>query len=227
LLRSGWFRSALLWLSIGLGCIWYLLRRGWMALLLIAVIAGLWFADKIHLFSLLGGPWLQWWKILLFYFLVLILWSGMKLRRRVVVEEFVDYTMPEKPGLLGQSGENKTNDANKPQSMAKGLATLLVVKLAQVREMYQAGSTLEQRPIQTDVGQVQSVEASTIDDVRGLLNNAVSAESQLTLGFLQIPVGTIIALFARIFQGPRIIGVYEKVVGSQATSRECCSQNAS
>jgi hypothetical protein len=41
-----------------------------------------------------------------------------------VVEEFVDYTMPEKPGLLGQSGENKTNDANKPQSMAKGLATL-------------------------------------------------------------------------------------------------------
>jgi tetratricopeptide (TPR) repeat protein len=177
-----------------------------MVLLLVTIIAGLWWADKIHLFSLLGGPWLQWWKVLLFYFLILILWSGIKLRRRVVIEEFVDYTVPEKPDIPDQSGENKTNGANKPQSIAKGLATLLVVKLAQVREMYQAGSTLEQRPIQTDVGQVQSVEASTIDDVRGFLKDAVSAESRFTLGFLQIPVGTIIALFARVFQGPRIIG---------------------
>jgi hypothetical protein len=206
LLLSGWFRSLLLWLSRRLGWIWYLLKRGWIVLLLVAIIAGLWWADKIHLYNLLEGPWLQWWKVLLFYFLILILWSGMKVRRRVVVEEFVDYTMPEKPGISDQSDENKANATNKPQSIAKGLATLLVVRLAQVREMYQAGSTLEQRPIQTDVGQVQSVEPSTIDDVRGILNDAVSAESRLTLGFLQIPVGTIMALFARIFQGPRIIG---------------------
>jgi hypothetical protein len=190
LFHLGWFRSALLWLSRGLGYIGYWLRRGWILLLVVVTVICLWRADTVHLLSTLGGPWLQWWKVLLIDAVFLILWLGIQTRKRTVVEEFVDFMSPNKPGISNQTGnQSKGDDANQFKSITKGLAILLVVRLSQVRESYKSGNTLEQRPIQTDVGSVRSFEAPTnLDDVKGFLKDAVSAESKFSFGFFQIPL---------------------------------------
>jgi tetratricopeptide (TPR) repeat protein len=148
-----------------------------------------WIVNQLYLF-------LAWLKsqasiILGLYALVLLLGWVWKARKRVVIEEFVDYA------------------SKQPDTAVKGLATLLVVKLSHLRDLYRAVD--EQRAISTSVSTNQSIDATIkVEDVSEFLKDAVSAQSKFSLGALEIPVGTLLSLFGRIVQGPRILGSLHK-----------------
>lgn len=193
-----------------IGSIYYWLRSGWRPLLLWFVIvallvclpdyitlvlttkAGIWPRWLNILILQWWNAWLQQWKtVLAFYTLLLLLWWVWQARKRVVIESFIDYT------------------ADKPSPDPQGLATLLVVNLAQLHELYRVVD--EQRSISMDAGPRQSIDATIkAEDVSGFLQGAVSAQFQLSLGPFVIPIGTLLALIGHLVQGPRIIGSLHK-----------------
>jgi tetratricopeptide (TPR) repeat protein len=120
----------------------------------------------------------------------LIFWAW-QAHKRLVVEDFVDYT-----------------DAQ-PGAGVKGLATLVVTRLGQLHDLYRTVD--EQRAIRTSVSQNESIDANIeVEDVSEFLKDAVSIQSTLHLGPLEIPAGALLSLFGRIVQGPRIIGSLHK-----------------
>ncbi len=190
--NSEW-RSLLFWLATTALVVWLAehLRQfnlqGWNNLSLNALLGEIW----SQFYTLLSGIWSQGLIILGLFTLILLFWWVWKARKRLVIENFTDYT-----------GEQSKPDA-------RGLATLVVVRLAHLRELYQAVD--ERRAIPTSVGVNQSVDATIkVEDVSEFLKDAVSAQSRLTLGPLEIPVGTLFSLIGRIVQGPRIIGSLHK-----------------
>ncbi len=187
-------RYVTFWLARLWGYVYRWLLSGWrpFVLWLILVASAVWLAEqgavRLHLFNVKPGGWFQVWNILAVYALFGILGYAWQARKRIVVEEFVDYAAV---------------DASKP--IAKGLATLLVIKLAQLRELYQAVD--EQRAIPTNVGVNSSLDATiNVEDVSGFLKGAVSPESKLSLGPIAIPVGNLMSLVSRLVQGTRITG---------------------
>jgi len=180
-----------------LGQINHWLGRSWRppVFWLIVTASFIWLGERIaiyfSLFNLKSGTWFQIWNILGVYALSALLWWAWQARKRVVIEEFVDYT--------GDSAK----------SSAKGLATLLIIMLAQLRNLHQEVN--EQRLISTYAEANQSVKVTiNAEDVSGFLKGAASAESKISLGPLQIPVGTLLALVGHLVQGPRIIGSLHK-----------------
>ena len=141
----------------------------------------------LQLYDFITQVWTQWGIILAAYALILLLMWVMRARKRVVIEEFSDY------------------GSGQPKEVVCGLARLLVAKLGQLRDLYQVVD--EQRAVPTSVWVNQSIDA-TIDvgDVTELLKNAVSTQSELSLGPIKIPVGTLISLLGRFAQGPRVTG---------------------
>ncbi len=190
--NSEW-RFLLFWLAVTALVVWLAehLRQfnlqGWNNLSLYTLVRELW----SQFYSPLSGIWSQGWMILGLFTLVLLFWWVWKARKRLVIENFTDYT----------------GDQSKPD--ARGLATLVVVRLAHLRELYQEVD--ERRAIPTSVGVNQSIDATIkVEDVSEFLKDAVSAQSRLTLGPLEIPMGTLLSLIGRIVQGPRIIGSLHK-----------------
>ena len=136
--------------------------------------------DSIHLRSApKDAPWFQWWSILALYTLLwLIVWAW-QARKRLVVEDFIDYV------------------GDQPKPDARGLATFLVVRLGQLHNLYR--SVDEQRAIPTSVLKNESIDATIkVEDVSEFLKNAVSVQSKLSLGPLEIPLGTLMALIGRL-----------------------------
>jgi succinate dehydrogenase hydrophobic anchor subunit len=133
----------------------------------------------------------QWWTVLVVYtLLVLILWVW-RARKRVVIEDFTDYTR------------------NPSKSASAGLATLLVVRLAQLQELYRVVD--EQRALSTEAKSNQAIDATIkVEDVSNFLSSAISAQSKFSLGPVEIPVGTLMSLLGRLVQGPRILGSVHK-----------------
>ncbi len=133
----------------------------------------------------------QWWNVLAVYTLLFLLWWAWKAKKRVVIEDFMDYTM------------------NPPESDSRGLATLLVVRLAQQQELYRVVD--EQRALSTTAKSNQVIDATLkVEDVSDFLSGAISAKSEFSLGPLKIPVGTLMSLIGRLVQGPRILGSLHK-----------------
>lgn len=211
LLRFLHVRNVVLWLARKLGSFLYWLRSEWRPPLfwLVVTAISVWLVEHLvnpqsepwfqgsnfqipyslltGIGTLFVGIWLQWWKILALYTLVWLLWWAWQARKRVVVEDFVDYT------------------SDQPKAAVEGLATLLVVRLGQLRELYQ--NVDEQRAIPTSVWINESVDATIkVGDISEFLKDAVTAQSKFSLGPLEIPVGTLMSLFGRFVQGPRIIG---------------------
>lgn len=206
-LARNWFlRYVTLWFARGLGHIYYVFSREWIApvLGLIASILVVWIADQA-ISTLLAIPWFplktllqslekginfMWsnpWSFLALYAFLLLLWWAMQARHRLVVEAFVNYTDK-------QAGKD-----------VQGLATLLVVRLGQLHDLYRAVD--EQRAISTSVLVNESIDATIkVDDIDELLKDAVSSQSELSLGPLKIPVGTLMSIIGRFVQGPRILG---------------------
>ena len=131
--------------------------------------------------------WSNPWSFLALYTLLWLLWWAWQARHRLMVEEFVNYT------------------DKQPGKDVQGLATLLVMRLGQLHDLYRAVD--EQRAISTSVLENESIDAAIkVEDIDELLKDAVSSQSQLGLGPLKIPVGTLMSLIGRFVQGPRILG---------------------
>jgi len=91
----------------------------------------------------------------------------------------------------------------------KGLATLLVVKLGQLHRLYRAVD--ERRAIPTSVAKNEAIDATIkVEDVGQFLKDAISSQSKLSLGPIEIPIGILMSLLGHIVQGPRIIGSFHK-----------------
>ncbi len=206
-LARNWFlRYVTLWFTRGLGHIYYTLSREWISpvLGLIASVLVVWITDQATS-TLLAIPWFplktllqslekginfMWsnpWSFLALYAFLWLLWWGWQARHRLVVEAFVNYT-------------DKQADKD-----VQGLATLLVVRLGQLHDLYRAVD--EQRAISTSVLENESIDATIkVEDIDELLKDAVSSQSELSLGPLKSPVGTLMSLIGRFVQGPRILG---------------------
>lgn len=206
LARNWFFGYVTLKFARGLGHIYYALSREWMSpvLGLLASVLVVWVADLV-ISTLAAIPWFplktllqalekgiqfMWsnpWSFLALYTLLWLLWWAWQARYRLMVEEFVNYT------------------DKQPGKDVQGLATLLVVRLGQLHDLYRTVD--EQRAISTSVLENESIDATIkVEDINELLKDAVSSQSQLSLGPLKIPVGTLMSLIGRFVQGPRILG---------------------
>lgn len=204
LLRSEWI-PPVFWLIASAGGVWLVEQlqhfnsakagavfHGWTTQTVGAILA----AIASEIFGFLIGIWSQWLLVATVYVIITILLWALQARKRVIIEEFVDYTHDE-------ARDDKTKSA------VDGLATLLVVRLGRLRDLYRAVD--EQRAIPTSVWVNQSIDA-TIDvgNITEFLKDAVSAQSEFSLGPLKIPVGTLLSFLGHVVQGPRIIGSLHK-----------------
>jgi tetratricopeptide (TPR) repeat protein/succinate dehydrogenase hydrophobic anchor subunit len=194
------FRYITLQVCRTLGNIYYWLRNEWRPPLIGLIVTALIVCLLNPVGNAKAQPWYQewwavlsaqWWTILAIYtLLTLILWAW-GARKRVVIEDFTDYTTSPSEGASG------------------GLATLLVVRLAQLQELYRVVD--EQRALSTEAKSNQAIDATIkVEDVSNFLTSAISAQSKFSLGPVEIPVGTLMSLFGRLVQGPRILGSLHK-----------------
>jgi len=199
-------RNIELYLAIVLGQTYSWLKGGWrptilrLAIISIAVSAA---EYLLHQFynrpEVLHRPdiWVLgietiWWKVLIIFALITVVSWAWLARKRFIVEPFSDY-------IDGGSA-------------AKGLSTLLMVNVAQLRDLYSVVD--EQRAIPTEVGENSPIDTTIkVEDVSEFLQNAVSAESELSIGPLKIPIHALIATAGRALQGPRILGNIHKTDG--------------
>jgi tetratricopeptide (TPR) repeat protein len=134
------------------------------------------------------GTWFNMGGVLAVYvFLWLLLWAW-QARKRTVIEEFAEYT------------------GRDPKASALGVSTLLVSEITRLRALYRAVD--EKRVITTTTYTAQQPIDATIkvDDVSDFLKGAVSSESELSIGWLKVPLGTLMALIGLFVRGPRITG---------------------
>jgi cytochrome c-type biogenesis protein CcmH/NrfG len=137
------------------------------------------------------------WSILAIYGLLMLAVLAVRARRRVVVQEFVDHSVDAK---------DESNDALGRRSTGhRGLATLLVVELAELQRLYRVVD--ERRAIGTAVGEGRPLDATVkVEALSEFLQSAVSAESKVSVGPITIPVGALMALLGRLVQGPQLTG---------------------
>ncbi len=179
-------RYITLHVSRTLGSIYYWLRTGWRPPVIWLIVTTLIvclpnYINNVHkanpetwyqwLYILAQEWWnvlyVQWWQVLGFYTILLLLWWTWKAKKRVVIEDFMDYTL------------------NPPKSDSRGLATLLVVRLAQLQELYRVVD--EQRALSTEAKSNQPIDATIkVEDVSEFLTNAISAQSKFSLGQIKM-----------------------------------------
>jgi len=157
---------------------------------------------------------LNWVNIFMVYLALLFLWWILKSRNNIIVEEFIDYT-------------KKT-----PDDPVKGLGTLLVVELGRLNNLFQEVDEKRAIPTSVDVNPALFKKGRSIDPkiiVKEVedLTGMVSAESQLELGILKVPVRLIMALLGRVIQGPRIIGSLHKENGNLILTAQLIGGNQS
>jgi tetratricopeptide (TPR) repeat protein len=139
------------------------------------------------------------WSILAIYALVLVAWAAFQARRRVVVEEFVDHTVKEL-----ENGDARAKAPHEPAHL-RGIATLLVVELDRLEQLYRVVD--ERRAIGTAVGEGRPLDATVkVEALSEILRSAVSAESKVSVGPITVPIGTLMALLGRLVQGPQLAG---------------------
>jgi tetratricopeptide (TPR) repeat protein len=126
-------------------------------------------------------------EVLGIFVLSWLFWWAWQARRRMIIEEFVDFTSKE------------------AQPTTKGLATLLADHLSRARDLYRTVD--EQRAVIAVGVESISIRDANIktEDVTDILKNAVSGNAKFNVGFLEVPVGLLMTLFARLVQGPRIL----------------------
>jgi tetratricopeptide (TPR) repeat protein len=132
------------------------------------------------------------------------LWTLWTARRRIVVEQFVDWT----------------TDAHKPDP--RGVASLVVIELAALRELYTdvdqrrlpasdlgaTGTSTEtaRTLIGTAVQSNKPLDATIqVEDVGQFLETATT-ESTIGVGPIQLPIGMLLGLAGRLARGPRLAG---------------------
>ncbi|MEA2145172.1 MAG: hypothetical protein QOG59_759, partial [Solirubrobacteraceae bacterium] len=138
--------------------------------------------------------WLSLLNLVIAFALLMAIRVFTQARRRVVVENFVDYT----------------KDAEKAVS---GLATLLVAELGRLRGLYDHVN--QQLSVSRSVGVQARGSAARepgafltvrADDLSDVFASAVASEGSFEFGGMKIPIGTLLAVIGRVFKGPRLIG---------------------
>ncbi|TXI29576.1 MAG: hypothetical protein E6Q60_03990 [Nitrosomonas oligotropha] len=139
--------------------------------------------------------------VLCIWALVLIIWSIIQQRYRLLITPF------------DELGDNK---GTKPESDAR-LSVLLASELAQLRDLFQefeegeALQTTADNTLFTGTGlaakESRLFESPIQFDAQGsFMDRVVSTESVLTIGTLKIPINIFLGLVNRFVQGPRISG---------------------
>src|SRR5262249_36165741 len=131
----------------------------------------------------------QFWPIQHFWLIPTIVLAGMfvywawKARGSIVIEDFADHTKDKGGGV--------------------GAATLVAMELARIRDVFRIVD--ERNTLPTAVGEGEPLQAAVkVDDLSEVLRRSVTPETRLTIGSLEIPIGTGMMLLARIVQGPRL-----------------------
>ena len=195
LAHERWFLNAILFFARGFRYMYNFARSIWTSPLFWLAVTISAFAINDYLFlgtvktwsQLLPQLWSQWWAILVAYFLIWLFLGALQARRHLVVEEFKNYA-------------DKQYDAD-----IQGLATLLVVRLGKLHELYHTVN--EQRAIRTSVSESETIDATIqVEDLSAFLRDAVSVNSELSFRPIKVPVGIIMSFFGRLVQGPRLIG---------------------
>ena len=175
--------------------------------------------------------WINWGDILTFDILgkvlgIFILLALMKLlwdsRSTLVIEEFEDDTgdagrdtggdtkkSGDAEAKSGEGSAKKSAAGNPQKTQASGMASLLLVELNRINQLY--CEVNEQRAIHTSVGDRSQVAAVLrVDDPGDVLNTAMSADSKVAIGPIQISLSSFTSLVNRIVGGPRIRGRLQK-----------------
>ena len=145
--------------------------------------------------------WLDWWRVLVLYAALLLLWFAAKAKTRVVIETFEDHTSS--TVHFGESDDSAgTADRSGPHRLdASGMAGLLAARLAEMRSVYQL---LEEPLGRPHPGPVES--AVQLEDIGDVLRSAFTTQSNLSIGPVTLPFGGLMALLGRLIQAPRLRG---------------------
>ncbi len=156
-----------------------------------------------------GFIWWNRWGALLLYVALLLAWSAAKAKTRVVIETFEDHTSSTaasgeaRPGGAGDSRDGAgPSDRPDPHRLdASGIAGLLATKLAEMRNVYQLLEEPLERPRPGPAeGAVQ------LEDIGDVLRSAFTAQSNLTVGPVTLPFGSLMALLGRVIGAPHLRG---------------------
>ncbi|WP_295431680.1 tetratricopeptide repeat protein [uncultured Thiodictyon sp.] len=188
--RWVWFRYLAWWVGRRGGSAWRWLTTGWRVLIapLAAVIGAIWLRDHVldirrSASDILSISFVL--KVAAVTALLTLGWWLYRARRRMVILPFADHT----------------GDAALAAGVA-GLPSRLLNEWARLRSLYQF--TDEARPEQKSDAPIDVTVG--VEDLGEVLQGAVSADSKIGLGPLQVPVGALLSVGGRAAEGPRLTG---------------------
>jgi tetratricopeptide (TPR) repeat protein len=131
-------------------------------------------------------------KLLALLALATVLYGAYRARKNLVIVSFSDFT----------------GDPTQKVFVA-GLAFRLRAQLATISEMYSDGDEAWSSDLNERIALIPQVQ-----DLGTLLQGVVTADTKISLGFLQFPLGAMLGAFSRLVQGPRLTGsVHHSAVG--------------
>lgn len=154
-----------------------------------------------------------WDAVVLLSALAFVGWA-LRARRRLVVEEFADHSgrragPPADPAAPAAAAAGSAPEGAAGGYQTAGLATLLTLALTRLADLHQGSG--QPSPVSThDVSggrRGKMVLAGISSDADAdFLRHAVSAESNVSVGPLNIPVGLLVGFLGRLASGPCIVG---------------------
>src|SRR5262249_49770637 len=94
------------------------------------------------------------------------------------------------------------------KSYVEGLSARLLNELQRLSDLYKViddANPTSTQPASGDRTALIGVTAS-VEDVGNALRGAITTETKVKLWFFEVPVGAVVAAFARFVQGPRLTG---------------------
>jgi len=191
-----WFCRNILWLPRILGLFYRILKwiiSGWRRIFILPIVAFVIIKETFLFPSKYNFPnQYNWYVFSTLFILTILFFVVTKQKKRIVIEPFVDFTGAD------------------PKKGAKGLSTLLMANLLKLQKTF-SESEAEQTPVSAAVGQCRTINAAIIPgQMETVLKSLESGESEISFGFLKIPIGLVAALFARMVKSPRILATLHK-----------------
>ena len=188
---SVWFRYIAWWMALASGRVRCWLVSGWgrWLLLFTAVILGAWLRaglirSPLPLSEMLTAGFAL--KVLGAAVLLAIFFNAYRARSRMVILPFSSFT-----------GDEKL------KAQVEGLAARLLDELASLTELCRDADEAQPAKTMSNGAINASIGTGEIDPA---LREAVSADSKVKFGPLELPIGAILGLVTRILQGPRLSG---------------------
>lgn len=150
--------------------------------------------------NMIASIWFHWEMIIAVWFFaeVIIFVVGASRQLSIEAEDFTNAT----PIVTGSDSNPKNGERNGLNPHR--LADLLATDLNRINELYR--DVDEQRAIRSESGAGRPVEATLKSgDVAEILKSSSSEKSEIGLGPVKIPIGSITGMIGRLMQGPRII----------------------